>query len=443
VPGEAVDLRLPKAYTLPVGWQAYALFCLIPLWWVLGASFVMWPLITAPLMVALLYRGQVRAPLRFGIWLLFMLWVVASGVELSAGSRALAWAWRLSFYVSGAVLLLYIVNTPERRLPTRSIVNALAGFWVAVVAGGWAGVAFPGINFASPIEKLLPHSLAENQYVYAHVHLQFAEIQHFLGFPIGRPETFFAYTNAWGSAFAILTPFAVCALTQARSLAWKMVLRCSMAAAIVPVVFSLNRGLWLSLGVGLAYAMFRFWARGDFRQAAKVILAFAAIGAVLVVSPLGNLAQSRFQHKTGDTGRIARDIGAQERIGDSPILGFGAPLQQANDPSHPQSGLGTESEVFLLVFSHGVPGLALFLVWMFYTLFRSAWWRSPWGFWAHVTILIACVQFPYYDVTERIPIIMVAAAIAYREISRSDTPPVVPRRARRVRPVMRRGLARV
>ena len=72
-----------------------------------------------------------------------------------------------------------------------------------------------------------------------------------------------------------------------------------MAASIVPVVFSLNRGLWLSLGLALMYAMFRFWLRGDFRQALKVILAFAVVGIILVASPLGEpgheqvLAQDR------------------------------------------------------------------------------------------------------------------------------------------------------
>ncbi len=111
--------------------------------------------------------------------------------------------------------------------------------------------------------------MLHNQYVYEHVHLQFAEIQHFLGFPVGRPETFFAYTNAWGSAFAILTPFAICAMTQARSRAWRLTLQLAMAAAVVPVVFSLNRGLWLSLGIGLVYATVRFGMRGDYRRAAQ------------------------------------------------------------------------------------------------------------------------------------------------------------------------------
>jgi len=426
-------MRVPREYVLPRGWQAFAIVALIPLWWLIGASFFMWPLIAFPLIAAMVVRGRILAPRRFGIWLLFILWVIASGVELSDPSRALAWGWRLSFYVAGAAVFLYLVNVPERRISTRAIVNAMAALWVMVVFGGWLGVAFPGMNFASPMEKLLPHGLSQNQYVYAHVHLEFAQIQHFLGFPIGRPETFFAYTNAWGSAFAMLAPCAICAMLHAESRAWKTLLRFAMAASIVPVVFSLNRGLWLSLGLALMYAMFRFWLRGDFQQALKVILAFAVVGIILVVSPLGNLATSRFSHKTGDTGRIGRDLGAQEKIADSPILGFGAPLGAVQSPSYNQATVATESEIFLLVFSHGVPGLALFLIWIFYTLFRSGRWRSPWCFWAHVTILVACIQLPYYDITERIPLVMVAAAIAYREIARNPEPEPSTRELRRAR----------
>ena len=160
VPADAVDMRVPREYVLPRGWQAYAIVTLIPLWWIIGASFFMWGLIALPLLGALAVRGRVRAPRRFGIWLLFILWVIASGVELSDSGRALAWAWRLSFYVAGAVVFLYFVNVPERRVSTRSIVNAMATLWVLVVIGGWLGVAFPGLNFASPMEKLLPHQTA-------------------------------------------------------------------------------------------------------------------------------------------------------------------------------------------------------------------------------------------------------------------------------------------
>ncbi len=406
-----VNHNLPTGWALPLGWQAYAIFALLPVWWVLGLSAVVWVMIAVPLLAVLAVRGELRAPRRFGIWLLLLLWIGASGVELTSGSRMVAWAWRGSFYLAGTVLFLYLLNMPERRLPTRSIVNSLAFYWIVVVGGGWAGVLFPEVTFASPIQHILPGSALHNTYVYEHVHLQFAEIQHFLGFPVGRPETFFAYTNAWGSAFAILTPFAICAMTQARSRAWRLALQVAMAAAVVPVVFSLNRGLWLSLGIGLVYATVRFGIRGDYGRAAKVVAALAVIGAVVMLSPLGDLAQGRFQHKTGDTGRLQRDQEAQQRLLDSPLIGFAAPLP-SKDPT--QSAVGTESEIFLLVFSHGIPGLALWVLWFFYTLFRSARWRSPWAFWAHVSLLVALIQVPYYDITERLPFMLVAAAIAYR-----------------------------
>ena len=91
VPADAVDMRVPREYVLPRGWQAFAIVALIPLWWLIGASFFMWPLIAFPLIAAMVVRGRILAPRRFGIWLLFILWVIASGVELSDPSRALAW----------------------------------------------------------------------------------------------------------------------------------------------------------------------------------------------------------------------------------------------------------------------------------------------------------------------------------------------------------------
>jgi len=435
-----VNLNLPPGWVLPQGWQAYAMFSLLPLFWLLGLSAIVWVLIAIPLAGSLaLRRGDVQVPRRFGVWLLLVLWICASGIELTNTGRMIAWAWRASFYVSGTVIFLYIVNVPEWKLSIRTIVNSLAFYWILIVFGGWLGVLFPNVSFASPMQYVLPHGLLHNQYVFEHVHLQFAEVQHFLGFPVGRPETFFPYTNAWGSSFAMLTPFAICAMTQARSRSWKRTLQISMALSLVPVVFSLNRGLWLSLGIGIVYATIRFAMRGDFRQVRRVLGVVALILAVVAFSPLGDLATGRFQHKTGDTGRIQRDQEAQQRLFDSPLLGFGAPLP-SSDPT--QSSVGTESEIFLLVFSHGIPGLGLWMLWFFYTLFRSARWRSPWAFWAHVTLLIALIQVPYYEITERLPIMLVAAAIAYRVMMRgpeTDTEPE-PVPTRPIDPALRRAL---
>lgn len=409
----------PRWAQLPHGWQPYAIFVGLPVWWLLGLSFFMWPLITLPLVYPLFRRGELRVPRRFGIWFVFLAWMVASGVELASPSRAIAWSWRLSFYFSATVLFLYIYNTSRERLPTRTIVNALAAYWVIVIAGGWIGVLFPTIALASPAEAVFPHSLLNNTYFYAHVHLQVAQLQHFLGFAEGRPQTFFAYTNAWGSTCAMLTPIGLAALAANPGKTWGRVLKATLALSVVPIVFSLDRGLWLSLGAGLAYAAIRFGALHDMRRVMRVLGAVLVVGALVAVTPLGGLVTARFAHKTGDTSRLARDQAAQAQIVASPLLGYGAP-QQAVGVTHTSKSVGTESEIFLLLYSHGVAALFLFGGFMAYTVVRTSKQRSrssPALFWIHIALLVACLQAPYYELTERMPLILAFAALLYRDIA--------------------------
>jgi hypothetical protein len=417
-------------------WLPYWLYALLPVWWLAGLSFFQWPLIVAPLVYPLMRTTGVRAPRRFALWLAFLLMTVLSATQLSSSSRVVAWTWRESFYIASTVLFLFIYNSSERRLPTRAIVNALAAFWVMIVVGGWFGVLFPTVSLASPAEHIFPKSLLHNTYFYSHVHLQFAQVQHFLGFKEGRPQAFFAYTNAWGSTFAMTLPFALGALSLTPSVVWRRVLLIALAASIVPGVFSLDRGMWLSLAVGIGYATIRLAARRDLRRVAHIVTVVALTALLIVVSPLGTLIAGRFTHKTGDTSRLARDQAAQAQITANPILGYGAP-NQATSVTHTSKSVGTESEVFLLLYSHGVPGLFFCASWLAYTVFRSGRRRPrdpPVMLWIHVALLIACIQAPYYELTERMPIILTAAALLYRRIAQADAP--VPAPARELRPTV-------
>ena len=44
----ALPSARPGWAQLPEGWQPYAVFTLLPVWWLLGLSFFMWPLIALP-----------------------------------------------------------------------------------------------------------------------------------------------------------------------------------------------------------------------------------------------------------------------------------------------------------------------------------------------------------------------------------------------------------
>jgi hypothetical protein len=226
----------------------------------------------------------------------------------------------------------------------------------------------------------------------------------------------------------MLTPFALGALSVARRGLWRRTLQATLAASIVPAVFSLDRGMWLSLGVGLGYAVIRLAARRDVQMVAKVVTIVALALLVIVVSPLGGLVAGRFSHQTGDSSRLARDQVAQAQITANPILGYGAP-QQATTLTHTQKSVGTESEVFLLLYSHGVPGLFFCAVWLAYTVFRSGRTRrgdSPLIFWTHVALLTACVQVPFYELTERMPVLFAAAALLHRRIRQAERQPLPP-----------------
>ena len=60
-------------------------------------------------------------------------------------------------------------------------------------------------------------------------------------------------------------------------------------------------------------------------------------------------------------------------------------------------------------------------------------------FWVHTALLVACVQAPYYEITERMPFMFAASALLYRRISEYESTPVRVRQRRLVRPSVRRA----
>jgi O-antigen/teichoic acid export membrane protein len=396
-----------------------------PLWWALGLQNFMWPVVATPLFFSLLVRREaVRVPPRFGIWLLFLAWMFLSVVQVDNQNHAASYVYRGLLYLSATVLFLYIYNATESELPTRTIVNTLAAYWGIIVLGGLAAVLDPNFSFTAPAAKVLPHFVTHISFVQAQLHPGFAQVQRILGFPVGRPKTFFIYTNEWGANFTILTPFAFAALAYARTALRKQVIVALMVLSIIPLIFSLNRGAWLALTIGLVYSGVRFAMRGQVRILVWVI-AVAAIGGVLILgTPLGTLMSERFAHPHSDKGRLNRDHEAIQWIKKSPVLGYGTPREAPEDPTGPS--LGTHGQFFLVLFSQGLPGVALFLGWIGYTIVRSG--RlgraGPTArYWAHLAIILGVMQGFYYELLPmQLHMMMIAAALAYRDLKPAPEP---------------------
>lgn len=423
----AVRTIVARPRMLSDAWPLYLVFVLFPLWWMLGFVLALWTTTAAAILVGFATHRGLRIPAGFGMWVLFLVWMVVSLSQISDSNRLLAWVYRGGSYACGTMLFLYLYNTRKDRVPTALVVRIMALYWCYVAVGGLIAMVKPTLQFSTPMQHLVPHSVLKDKLLYALVHPQAAQPSRILGFLVGRPQMPFDFTNAWGANYALTFPFLVLSWRFGGS-TWKLVTRAIAVLSVFPVVFSLDRGLWLSLGLGLIYAALRMAAAGRAKSLMVFVSAAVFIGLVLVVTPLGALIIDRAHHGHSDAGRTALYTQSVQITAQSPIFGYGAP--QPNVVAGPgKPSVGTHGQFWLVLVSQGVPGEVVFLGWyayMFFTTFRR---RDPVGLWCHVTIVIAILQLPFYEqLPAPLSITMVAAGLALRRGRRPLPTPALPER---------------
>lgn len=403
---------------LPATWPFTALFLLLPVWWGLGLSGVILPALVLPLLAGLLLRRRLLVPRGFGLYLLFLLWIGFSVTQIAEPRQGFSLAYRASLYVGAGLLFLSVLNARRVDLPAEKVVRILAAFFVIIVVGGLIGMAVPNTSFVTPAGGLLPSSILQDRFVQDLVSASTSSGRAFSAYPIFRPKAPFIYANEWGAAYAMALPFAICALAYARSRASRDMLLLVLVASVFPLVFSLNRGAWLSAAAGMLYAVLRM-ARGRNAQLFKLLaLAGLVVGTLLFVTPLGEIVVARLTNGYGDAHRRLLYEQSLELVRASPILGHGAPVLVAGNLS-----AGTHGQLWTILVSQGIPGLLLFTGWLVLSLWKAARRLAPEHpgdrtirFWCEVAIFVAIVQMPYYDLLPwGLAIAMVAAALAWRE----------------------------
>jgi hypothetical protein len=328
-------------------------------------------------------------------------------------------------YYSAGVWVLYIFNAPKRLLPTNTILKVMTIMWLVVVAGGWLGIISPTMEFHTLAESLMPKGLLNNDLVYTLVHPKVAEVQTFLGYPVPRPQAPFDFTNNWGGNFALLLPFVLAYWGRLKTLSRRNTLRLVAVASMVPVIFSLNRTLWLCLIVTLVYGGARFAARGR-KGAFQAVCAVAVVGYLLFnFGPTGKLIADRANTPHSNQGRSILYSEAADSVGKSPMMGYGGPKPSVRNPNLPP--VGTQGQFWLVFFSHGVPGAFFFVGFYVYATWRTRRARTSAALWCHVVLLLAVVQMPFYGLLHmQIHVLAVAFALASREMIDPDEPePVV------------------
>ncbi|MEM9135329.1 MAG: hypothetical protein AAGA59_17950 [Actinomycetota bacterium] len=417
-PGRATSaevFRVEDAAPLPA-WPVTLMIVAYPLWFLLGLGGFMWVVLAAPMAATLVRRRNLVAPKGLGLWAVFLIAVVGSALGVDSPARFSGYLLRLGYYVGATVFLLYLLNG-GRSVSVGRIVRSFTILWMCTIVGGYLALVLGEFSFRSPMYYLLPPVLLDNELINTLVTPGFADVQNIIGLPVPRPKAPFPYTNSWGSMVALSTPFAIIALLDRRSGLSPRLVRLALAASVVPIVVSLNRGLWLSLGLGLLYAGFRFGLAGRRGSAARLVVVALAVAAVVALSPLGDLFTSRLVNGHSDGDRVALATAAVEGTLERPIFGWGTP--RPNESGQPS--VGTHGQVWMVMFSHGFVGLTAFLGTLFTFWFRTRRQRTTSGVWAHTVLVIAAAQLPVYlMIPHALFAVMGAVALALRYQQEDD-----------------------
>ncbi|GAB7051341.1 O-antigen ligase family protein [Catenuloplanes indicus] len=378
-------------------WPLAAMFGAVPLLWLSGGFYLGWPLLGGLLgLVLLARRSRVELPTGSGLWLVFCVLVLISAIRLDAGGLVVA-ALRFGFYVAAFLLLLYAYTALRDGQGWERVFRPLCLFWLSMVALGWLGVLLPTFAAVSPIELLLPAGLRANPFLSDLVHLRSSEYSTNATAPIYRPSAPFAYTNTWGSAWALLVPCVIAYVLSVRRGPLRRALLISLPLSLPPAFLTLNRGMFVSLGAGLLLLAARGIGRRQTTVVVSVVAATLLAGAVWLVIPVDELISARTSSSDTTTDRIDLYRQALLLAERSPVIGYGAPVTV--DTTTAQAPVGTQGQIWQVLVSHGVPALLCFLAFFVVTARRSGRAVSPAGQWLATVPVIGAVQLPYYGLT--------------------------------------------
>ncbi len=373
-------------------------------------------------------------PSHFGWWLLFLAWVVLSvvtvqidapgAIEGSSLTRYLTWGWRLLWYAKATVVMLYIGNMRDR-LSMAWVCRVLGWMFVFIVFGGLLGVADAGFQFRSLLEIVLPRSISSIAFVQANIHPVAAESYLTGGTARGRASAPFAYANVWGLNFACFLPFFVVGWCG-RDAGWRRrAAPVVLALAAIPVVFSLNRGLWLALvGAGLFLAV-RLAYTGHLRLLVGLILGVVLVGVVVALSPLGTAITNRLNGpaQNSNAGRAGLTVLGLKSVAEaSPIIGFGTTrnvqgnfdsIAGGKTPTCPRCvvpPLGTQGQFSLVTFTQGFVGAIFYFGFLLLQFVKHVRYRAGPAVAASCVLVMHFITSPVYSV-DNLAVVAIFAAV--------------------------------
>jgi O-antigen/teichoic acid export membrane protein len=420
-------------------WPLTALLAGYPIWWALGLADLIFIFAAIPMVVRMYAwqrRGRrVKIPPGFGLWLGFLVVMLAGFFTLSltapgtvvspVSNRLVSFGVRSVSCLALTVLLLFAGNLTEQECSRRRLAWLLGLVGIYAVVGGVGGLVDPHFQFTSPLAYMLPKSATQNSLIQSWVHPGLSQIQSVLGSPAGRPKAPFDYTNIWGDCLTILLPWLFVAWSATRRQRW---LALSIAVvALVPIVYSLNRGVWIGLVFAVIYLAVRFAARGRLALLGVVCAALAAVVVLFLATPLHNIVSERLQHQNSNSIRSTLDVLSVRDALASPLIGYGDTRHMLGTPQSIALGpspnclncgeleVGSTGQLWQMFIDDGFLGAALFFGFFAYGAWRYRRDTTPYGIAGVLVLLLSFVySIAYSSISEPLAFTMLAYALLWR-----------------------------
>lgn len=412
-----------RASLLRWGWEASALprwpfalpFVGYPVAWLLGIGDLIWPLAALVMLGFLLRSRDVCVPRGSLTWFAFLMWVACSMVAIDTFGRVIGAGYRLALYMAAAIMAMYVYNS-WKTLTLRFVTGVMTVFLGIMTAGGCIAMLFPRLTFVTPLYFLVPGSLRSNELINEMIIRRVTQWTANTWIPQDpRPSAPFVYTNTWGNVYSLVLPLAVLYLVQVWHTRRRLPVLLLILASLIPAASTLNRGMYIGLGIVAIWYLIQAFRRGAFREVAIVLFVSAAGVVAVLLSSLGDRLVTRVATTSSTEDRAELYLTTLMETLQSPIFGYGAP-RPAAAPWLPS--LGTQGQFWTVLFSHGVIGAVLFIGFLASRWVRSIRRTDVAGAVLGGLILATLVETAYYGMMTGIAFTFVAIALAERPDTR-------------------------
>jgi hypothetical protein len=230
-----------------------------------------------------------------------------------------------------------------------------------------------------------------------------------IGDPKPRPAAPWGYTNTWGNNFCLLAVWFVALYWGGPRRRGRVAASVCLALATVPVVYSLNRGLWIGLGVVACYVAVRLALRGHLGALTAVLGTAVVLAIALAVTPLGGVVSARLDNGKSNGVRLYLTERALAGAAESPLIGFGSTRNTMGGRNSIAVGesaacercgnftVGGNGQLWQLLFAHGLLGTAAYLGFFGYGLWRFRRDHSAIGIAGSAAIVASLVAMFWYN----------------------------------------------